>query len=212
MDATGRFHVIPLILPDPNLRLGATMSGDRSRHLRLVGTALALLAELIHLAWEHFHGGILRHHILNRSDLPAISNGWGIVLLPALTWYLMGRISRRSVPSADGRPGALPRSVMVGFAGALLFGLMLSGGFALRQTTLTAVLFQGLLLLALLLPVYRAECVLGFVLGMTFVFGVVLPTAIASIIAALSMLLHRVVYPFLVRLWVGMKRVGSPPT
>lgn len=186
------------------------MSGERSQRLRLAGTALAMLAELIHLAWEHFHGGVIRHHILNRSDLPAISNGWGMVLLPALAWYLMGRISRRSEPSAHGRPGALPLSVMLGFAGALLFGLMLSGAFALRQTTLTEVLFQGLLLLAVLLPVYRAECVLGFVLGMTFVFGVVLPTAIASVIAVLSMLLHRVVYPCLIRLWVRMKRKLSP--
>jgi len=187
------------------------MSGERLPQLRLVGTALALLAELIHLAWEHVHGGIIRHHILNRSDLPAISNGWGIVLLPVLTWYLLGRINRRSAPPVGGRTGALPRSVMVGFAGALLFGILLSSCFALRHTTLTEYLFQGLLLLALLLPVYRAEGVLGFVLGMTFVFGAVLPTAIASIIAALSMLLHRGVYPLLVRLWVGMKLKASPP-
>jgi len=187
------------------------MSGDRLPQLRLVGTALALLAELIHLTWEHVHGGILRHHILNRSDLPAISNAWGILLLPALTWYLLGRISRRSAPPMGGRSGALPRGVMVGFAGALLFGILLSGGFALRQTTLTEYLFQGILLLALLLPVYRAECVLGFVLGMTFVFGVVLPTAIASIIAALSMLLHRGVYPLFVRLWVGIRHKRERP-
>lgn len=187
------------------------MSGEHLQRLRLGSTALALLAELTHLAWEHFHGGILRHHFLNRADLPAISNWWGLLLLPALTWYLVGRINRRSAPPVDGRPGALPRSVMVGFAGALLFGILLSGGFALRQTALTQYLFQGLLLLAVLLRVYRAECVLGFVLGMTFVFGVVLPTAVASIIAALSMLLHRALYPLLVRLWAGLKHKVSPP-
>lgn len=187
------------------------MSGERLRHLRLVGTGLALLAELIHLAWEHSHGGIIRHHILNRANLPAISNGWGILLLPALTWYLLGRINKRGASPVGDRPDALPRSVMVGFAGALLFGILLSGGFAFRQTTLTEYLFQGLLLLALILPVYRAECVLGFVLGMTFVFGVMLPTAIASLIAALSLLLHRGVYPLLLRLWVGMKHKGAPP-
>lgn len=188
------------------------MSGERSRHLRLVGTALALLAELIHLAWEHFHGGIIRHHILNRSDLPAISNAWGAVFLPLVTWYLIGRVIKRVAPVEDGRPGGLPSHVLFGFAGALLFGLLLSGGFALRQSALTEVLFQGLLLLALLLPVYRAECVLGFVLGMTFVFGVVLPTAIASIIAMLSMLLHRGVYPLVVRLWAGLIHKRGRPT
>lgn len=187
------------------------MSGERSRHLRLVGTALALLAELIHLAWEHFHGGIIRHHILNRSDLPAISNAWGAVLLPLLTWYLIGRALKRVAPVEDGRPGRLPNQVLFGFAGALLFGLLLSGSFALRQSALTEVLFQGMLLLALLLPVYRAECVLGFILGLTFVFGVVLPTAIASIVAMLSMLLHRGVYPLGVRLWAGLTHKRGRP-
>ncbi len=180
------------------------MDGKRLPRLRVYGTALALLAEMAHLSWEHFHGGILRHHILNRADLPAISNWWGVLLLPALAWYLIGRINQRSTVLADGTAGALPNSVMVGFAGSLLFGILLSSCFAFRYATLTDYLFEGMLLLALLLPVYRAECVLGFVLGMSFVFGVVLPTAIASIIAALSMLIHRAVYPILVRIWVGL--------
>jgi hypothetical protein len=76
---------------------------------------------------------------------------------------------------------------------------------------LTGYLFEGLLLLALLLPVYRAECVLGFVLGMAFVFGVVLPTAVATLIAAFSALIHRAIRPILVRLWLSLKR-QEPPT
>jgi hypothetical protein len=177
---------------------------------RLYGTALALLAEGAHLSWEHFHGGILRHHLLHRADLPAISNGWGLLLLPALAWFLLGRIQARSRVLTEGRANWLPKSVVAGFTGALLFGIALSTCFTHNLPTLTEYLFQGLLLLALLLPVYRAECVLGFVLGMAFVFGVVLPTAVATLIAAFSALIHRVIRPILLRLWLSLKRKGSP--
>ena len=45
------------------------------------------------------------------------------------------------------------------------------------------------------------SCVLGFVLGMTFTFGAVLPTAVGSVIAALSAAMHLIVYPLIVRFW-----------
>jgi hypothetical protein len=186
-------------------------------HLRLYGTALAFLAELAHLTWEHFHGGIISHHILNRADLPSISNAWGLLLLPALTWFLIGRILIRNAvlnlspsmnlntPLSSTQTAALPKSVIIGFKVALLFGVVLSSCFANRYTSLTEYLFLSILLLALILPVYRAECVLGFILGMSFVFGVVLPTGIATIIASISMLLHRIIYPIFVRIWVRFK-------
>jgi hypothetical protein len=47
------------------------------------------------LLWGHFHGGVPAHHILNQKDLPEISNWWGGLLLPILTWFLFGRIETR---------------------------------------------------------------------------------------------------------------------
>ena len=66
----------------------------------------------------------------------------------------------------------------------------LATSFALGHETLTTMLFFGLFALALMTALYRAELVLGFVLGMSFVFGAVLPTGIACIFAALSGLLQ----------------------
>ncbi len=40
---------------------------------RLGLAALALLAEALHLGWEALHGGIVSHHLLQRSDLPGLS-------------------------------------------------------------------------------------------------------------------------------------------
>ena len=188
------------------------MSEQQLPRLRLFLTALTMLAELAHLTWEHFNGGVQSHHILHRSDLPAISNWWSAILLPILTWFLIGHIQKRITlhPAGNESASKLPGSVVAGFVGSLLTGILLSVSFTNAYATLASCLFLGMLVLALLLPVYRAECVLGFVLGMTFTFGAVLPTVVGSIIAAVSAVMHLYVRPVLVRFWTWLKRTRSP--
>ncbi len=93
--------------------------------------------------------------------------------------------------------------------GALLFGIVLSASFTYDYENVASVMFRGMFLLALLLPVYRAECLLGFVLGMTFTFGAVLPTAIGSMFVALSALAHLLIRPALVRAWRWLRETRS---
>lgn len=174
---------------------------------RLLLTALVSLAEFGILAWEHFHGGVISHHILNRSDLPEISNWWGALLLPALAWFLIGRAQRRVsfLYEEHGTSTKFPASVLAGFGGALLFSALLALSFTSGHENISSFMFQGMILLAVLLPVYRAECVLGFVLGMTFTFGAILPTAIGSLLAAISAAIHLFVWPLLARLWAWFR-------
>ena len=72
------------------------MTDLRRSRARGTITVLVALAELAHLAWEHLHGGVASHHLLNRADLPAISNAWGALFLPALAWVLSGPVIRRT--------------------------------------------------------------------------------------------------------------------
>lgn len=182
------------------------MSESRLERSRPYLTALVVLAEAGHLAWEHFNGGVVSHNILNRPDLPAISNWWGLFLLPALTWFLLGRVQRRIALQSEGKEPRFPVSVVIGFLGALLLGGLLATSFANGYGEVTSYLFRGLLLLALVLPVYRAECVFGFILGMTFTFGAILPTAVASVIAAASAFVHLIVLTGIVGLWNWIRR------
>lgn len=62
-----------------------------------------------------------------------------------------------------------------------------------RHESVTSTLFIGLLPLALLLPVHRSECLLGFVLGMSVAFGAVLPTLFGSIMALATFVVHRLI-------------------
>jgi len=144
--------------------------------------------------------------------MPAISNGWGLLLLPALTWFLIGRIQKRMArhPGESGATSSLCVRVVAGFAGSLVIGILLSAAFTRHYESVASYLFLIILLLAVILPVYRAECVLGFVLGMTLTFGAVLPTVFASIIGAVSAAMHFLLRPGLARLWIFLRTRGLP--
>lgn len=161
------------------------MNEDQLKRYRPYITATVLVAEIAHLAYEHSNGGVVSHNLLNRPDLPAISNWWGLILLPVLTWFVIGRVQRRVASNLKDH-GQVPKNIILGFIGSLLYGIVLACSFALGYGAVSSYLFGGMLLLAILLPIYRAEYLLGFVLGMTFTFGAVLPTVIGAIFGIIS--------------------------
>lgn len=134
----------------------------------------------LHLAYESLTGGVQSHHLLNRPDMPALSNWLGLFTLPLLGVIVAARV----------RSGAPWRSLSLALVGSAVYGAVLAGSFELGVSAVTGALFFGLFALALLLPLYRAEYVLGFVVGMTFTFGAVLPTIIGAVFATLSLALR----------------------
>ena len=90
---------------------------------------------------------------------------------------------------------ALPSSFVAYFVGALLFGIVLSVFFTLGNQDVSFYMLIGLLVLAFFLPIYRAECFLGFAIGMTFTFGGVLPILIGTILVLLCSVLYLALRP-----------------
>jgi hypothetical protein len=179
--------------------------------VRLHFTALVTLAVWVLLAWGYVHGGVPSPHLLHRADMPAVSNWWGALLLPAMAWFLSGLTLRRVIihSSANGVAPRLPTGVIYGFCGSLLSGVLLSVAFVNGHDAVASYMFLGALVIALVLPIYRAEYVLGFVLGMTFSFGAVLPAFVGSAIAAVSAVFHLLVRPTLARVVTLLKRMRS---
>jgi len=157
-------------------------------------TVIATLYIAVLLAWQHFNGGVISHHILHRGDLPAVSNWWGILLLPTLTWFLVGRITKRE-------EGLTSKAVIIRLTGSLLYGTLLSVAFLNGLEALTSLMGPGLLVLALFIPIYRAEHLLGFILSMTFTFGAILPTVFAAVVALLAYVIYRFIRPIPVYLF-----------
>ncbi len=70
-------------------------------------------------------------------------------------------------------------------------------------------MLMTVLLCAVVARACRAEYLFGFVLGMTFVFGAMLPCIVFVVIATLSAVAHFMMWPAL--LWgVGKVRVRQP--
>ena len=162
---------------------------------RLYLTATVSLSIWILLLWDHFHGGVPKHHFLANEQLPAISNWWGGLLLPILTWFLLYRIQIRITQQSNQNlkgPGYL-KKIFYPFACALVFGILLSTFFTYGYTDICGYMILALLPIGLFIPIYRAECLLGFVIGMTFTFGAVLPTIIGAILVLVGVVLYLVI-------------------
>jgi hypothetical protein len=147
--------------------------------MRTKATAAITLAMTLLLGWQHLHGGVPAHHLLADPSLPTLSNWWGLLTLPLLAWFLLGRIERRRRADPLAAHGDF-----AAFTGALVFGAVLSVLFTAGRPAATENMVQALVVVALFYPIHRAACVLGFVIGMTWTFGAVLPTIAACIFAA----------------------------
>jgi hypothetical protein len=178
---------------------------------RLILSTCGFVAEVAHLGWEYTHGGVVAHHLLANPDLPAISNWWGLLVVPLLVWFLVGRIQRRAATLVQAGSRERFRTIaQARFGVSLLWGGALALAFTLGHPSVTWIFF-GAFAAALLARAWRAEYVLGFVLGMSFTFGAVLPLLVASVIAACSFAVHLLLGTALRLLRVGRVRgVGLP--
>lgn len=165
----------------------------------LTSTVTVLIFGL--LFWEYFHSGVPSHHILQQKDLPEISNWWGGLLLPVLTWILLGRIEKRLNKQDTFNQQNKNKNVkIIGlFLSGLIFGISIVVSFTNDyKLFLDNVLFV-FLVLSLIFPLYYSEFILGFILGMTYTFGAILPTIFILIIAALGLLIYRFIRPIILR-------------
>ena len=180
--------------------------------LRLYITGIITIAIWIILAWDYNHGGVPGHHILADETLPKISNWWGGLLLPLLTWFLLYRIQIRSTTTNGGNAETPTyfKNILYRFALALLFGIVLAVFFSFGNTDIPGYMILVVFPLALFFPIYRSECLLGFVIGMTITFGGVLPTGIGTILLLLCALIHLVIRPAI--LYVTSKITGVAPS
>lgn len=178
------------------------MNDQRFKFHRQVLVAVASLYIWALLVFEHLNGGVVSHHLLQRGDLPAISNWWGALLLPVLSWFLTGFIYKRVGSS-------YPATIVAGFSAALLFGVVLSVLFQQGQHQILPYMMLSLPFFALVFPLYRAEYLLGFVLAMSYCFGAVLPTIIGTLVVLMSFVLHKTLRPLLCYLWSVLTRPNT---
>lgn len=163
---------------------------------------------VVQLIWEYSQGGVVSHHLLARKDMPAISNGWGLLVMPILAWLAVMGLSKRlrSNTSNSDEPAniVIPTSAWIGFIAMLLYSAVQSIAFKLGLPQLTMYLAMGLLVAGLFLPIYRGECILGHVMGASWTFGPVIPLIGMAVMASISALSHFLIKPFIAK-WLRPK-------
>ena len=188
------------------------MNKNQFFKLRLYVTGVITIAIWTLIAWDHYHGGVPSHHILADETLPKISNWWGGLLLPLLTWFLLYRIQIRNTEnnSSNNQTATYSINILYRFAGALSFGIVLSVFFSFGNTDMPGYMILAVLALGLFFPIYRSEFLLGFVIGMTFTFGGVLPTGIGSVLSLVCGVIYLVVRPAILFVASRIAGVVSP--
>ncbi|NNG11564.1 MAG: hypothetical protein HKM92_15460 [Arenibacter sp.] len=158
---------------------------------RILFTGIVTLLSWAHVAWDYFHGGVPTHYLLHSADLAGFSNWWGVIIIPVLTWFLLVRINKNINDKSDKEGQQNTSYVVYRFLSALVFGILVSFFFAIGSD-LPEYMMMGLIVLSFFVPLYRTEHFLGFVLGMAYTFGTVLPIIFGTIFILLFLLTYKV--------------------
>ena len=169
------------------------MTDEGSHRLEAGVTVFALLFAGTYLAWQATHGGVVSHHLLDQRNLPAISNWWGLAILPLIGGLAAWSVQRRAAANPKELTQAAAATV-----GALLVGAAMSVSFLIDSNgSAPFYILLAALVAGLLWPVYRAEYIFGFFIGMSYGIGLVLPAVPAFIVVAISAFFHLLLRPAL---------------
>ena len=170
--------------------------------IRLFLTLTVIVLVCLHLLWDHFHGGVPTHYILQSDDMPGFSNWWGIITLPLLTWLVLYRIRQRE--AIENSSEIVSRKVIYRFVSALLLGIIMMILFTIESTILDYMIL-GFFLIAFFMPIYFLEYLLGFVIGTTYTVGTIIPIVFGGVL----ILLFRLIYELggLIQRMMKLKKV-----
>ncbi len=184
------------------------MAPPTSTPFRAAFTLCSVLAIAGLLGWEYTHGGVVSHHFLQRADMPAFSNWWGLLIVPTLAWFASARLIAANEGAASFSVGAqlLDKRGVAALAGAFLFGLGIAISFSNGLKSVLELLPFAMLLAAVTLPVFRPHYLLGFVMGMATAIGAVLPMIVGGVLGLLSAIVYFAIRPLIARAWSALRR------
>ena len=156
---------------------------------KIIITILVIVFVLSLLLLEHLQGGVVSHHLLARKDMPKISNWWGVLIVPIMTWILLSLIQKNQITSSNDQISVSDKEIY-GFIGAFIFGVTVTVLFY-NAPELPGYFMLMTFVLALFIPIYRPEFCLGFILSMAYGFGGVLPVLFGLILIPIYLIEYR---------------------
>ena len=122
--------------------------------------------------------------------------------MPILTWFLLSRIEKRldkKISQTQQTNNSISKVFWL-FITGLVFGILLSTSFINEYKPFSDNVLYIIIVLSFIIPVYYSEFILGFILGMTYTFGAIIPTVFILIIAAIGLVAYRFIRPIVLSL------------
>jgi len=145
-------------------------------------TALAAILMWSQILYQYLTDGVAVHMFLHREDMPSISNYWSGLILPLFTAIMLLFIQQRTKKLDPPAAASELSKSTYGLIGGFAFGAILCLFFALGYGTPPNLMMLGAIVLSFFLPIYKPAYFLGFVLGMTYLFGATLPIVIGLVL------------------------------
>ncbi|KGD68679.1 hypothetical protein B0A61_11740 [Flavobacterium aquatile LMG 4008 = ATCC 11947] len=155
------------------------------------------------LIWEYYNGGVSGHHFLKRKDMPFISNWWGLILLPLVTFLSLKRIGKGINYNPELSNQHLIKHHLLPFLIAVLFAILIVVFSSTGNSEISYFMFLALFIVALFIPIYKSEYFLGFILGLSYSFGGALPVIIAIVLTTIFYLIFNYIRPIFI--FIGNK-------
>lgn len=170
---------------------------DRATYLILGFITISICSFLF---WDHFHGGVPSHHLLANEELPKISNWWGLISVPLISYLLLNNIKKRIKSESEQTAANFIKKECYSFLTGMLYAIMLAISFTYGNTQISSLLFFGLPAIALFFPIFHPSYLLGFIVGMMYTFGGVLPIIIGGVMSIICYFIFKTFHPILIKI------------
>lgn len=150
---------------------------------KIITTIVIAFLVLAMLLLEHFRGGVISHHLFDNENLPKISNWWGLLIIPTISWFALSLIQKDNIINKDTQK-PISKSQIYGFIAGFLFGVVMTLLFY-SSLGIHNYLLMLTFAIALFIPIYKPEYYLGFILSMSYGFGGILPVLFGLFLVAI---------------------------
>lgn len=150
---------------------------------------IVAVIQLIILLWQTFYLKVPNYHLLHDPELPSVSNWWNLLVLPLMTLICL-KITQTRILKNQKNHAEANTSALIGLVFAFNFGATVAGSYHLGMTAYVWMLLAALPIVSLFVRIYHAECILGLVFSISFVFGALSSLCFALCVAIVGYVLY----------------------
>ncbi len=135
------------------------------------------------IMWEYINGGVLTHHLLADPSMPGLSNWWGLLSIPVVTFILLSWRDRNRDRETSLMNGAQ-------FFLAIAYGVIMCILWRTGNDAYMPYLLVLPILISIWKPVHSISAFLGLLFGLMYAFGGILPIMLGIVLTAASFIVH----------------------